>query len=76
MAYILTSGPVLCCVFHIERIGCQPERTTLHGGSRSSSAEQGKEREQKEQIATEGISGDASTCMPRWYAVQQPDFYG
>ena len=31
-------------VSHIQRIGCQPEKTTLHGGqSRSWSAEQGKE---------------------------------
>ena len=39
-----------CCgllfvVSHIQRIGCQPERTTLHGSeSRSRSAEQGKEK--------------------------------
>ena len=41
----------LCCFFirvvavvsHIQRTGCQPQKTTLHGGqSRSSSAEQGK----------------------------------
>ena len=31
-------------VSHIQRIGCQPEKTTLHGGQSSSwSAEQGKE---------------------------------
>ena len=31
-------------VSHIQRIGCQPEKTTLHGGqSRSWSAEQGNE---------------------------------
>ena len=32
----------------IQRIGCQPEKTTLHGGqSRSWSAEQGKENRRK-----------------------------
>ena len=32
-------------VSHIQRIGCQPEKTTLHGGqSRSWSAEQGKKK--------------------------------
>ena len=41
-----------CCllfvVSHIQRIGCQPEKTTLHGGqSRSWSAEQGKENNRK-----------------------------
>ena len=31
-------------VSHMQRIGCQPEKTALHGGqSRSWSAEQGKE---------------------------------
>ena len=35
-------------VSHIQRIGCQPEKTTLHGGqSRSWSAEQGKENKRK-----------------------------
>ena len=35
-------------VSHIQRIGCQPEQTTLHGGqSRSWSAEQGKENKIK-----------------------------
>ena len=35
-------------VSHIQRIGCQPEKTTLHGGqSRSWSAEQGKENRRK-----------------------------
>ena len=35
-------------VSHIRRIGCQPEKTTLHGGqSRSWSAEQGKENKIK-----------------------------
>ena len=36
---------VVVVVSHIQRIGCQPEKTTLHGGqSRSWSAEQGKEK--------------------------------
>ena len=35
-------------VSHIQRIGCQPEKSTLHGGqSRSWSAEQGKKKEEK-----------------------------
>ena len=35
-------------VSHIQRIGCQPEKTTLHGGqSRSLCAEQGKENKRK-----------------------------
>ena len=35
-------------VSHIQRIGCQLEKTTLHGGqSRSSSAEQGKKENKK-----------------------------
>ena len=35
-------------VSHIQRIGCQPEKTTLHGGqSRSWSAEQGKDNKRK-----------------------------
>ena len=34
--------PFVMIVSHIQRIGCQPEKTTLHGGqSRSWSAEQG-----------------------------------
>ena len=44
---------LVCCVVvvvvsHIQRIGCQPEKTTLHGGqSRPWSAEQGKENKRK-----------------------------
>ena len=39
---------VVVVVSHIQRIGCQPEKTTLHGGqSRSWSAEQGKENKKK-----------------------------
>ena len=39
---------VVVFVSHIQRIGCQPEKTTLHGGqSRSWSAEQGKENKRK-----------------------------
>ena len=39
---------VVVFVSHIQRIGCQPEKTTLHGGqSRSWSAEQGKENKSK-----------------------------
>ena len=57
LSYIITIGTVLyyhCTVLvvvvvsHIQRIGCQPEKTTLHGGqSRSWSAEQGKENKRK-----------------------------
>ena len=36
---------VVVVVSHIQRIGCQPEKTTLHGGqSRSWSAGQGKNK--------------------------------
>ena len=36
---------VVVDVSHIQRIGCQPEKTTLHGGqSRSWAAEQGKDK--------------------------------
>ena len=39
-------------VSHIKRIGCQPDKTTSHGGqSRSWSAEQGKEKEIKKLAA-------------------------
>ena len=39
---------VVVVVSHIQRIGCHPEKTTLHGGqSRSWSAEQGKENKRK-----------------------------
>ena len=39
---------VVVVVSHIQRIGCQPEKTTLHGGqSRSWSAEQGKNEKMK-----------------------------
>ena len=39
---------VVVVVSHIQRIGCQPEKPTLHGGqSRSWSAEQGKENKRK-----------------------------
>ena len=39
---------VVVVVAHIQRIGCQPEKTTLHGGqSRSWSAEQGKKEKEK-----------------------------
>ena len=40
---------VVDVVPHIQRIGCQPEKTTLHGGGQSRlwSAEQGKKRKRK-----------------------------
>ena len=39
---------VVVVVSHIQRIGRQPEKTTLHGGqSRSWSAEQGKKEKEK-----------------------------
>ena len=45
---VLTRVVVVVVVSHIQRIGCQPEKTTLHGGqSRSWSAEQGKENKRK-----------------------------
>ena len=43
--WYLTGFPI---VFHIQRIGCQPEKTSSHGGqSRSWSAEQGKKNKRK-----------------------------
>ena len=40
-------------VSHTRRIGCQPERTTLHDGlSRSWSAEQGKENKKRKSGST------------------------
>ena len=45
---VLRTTPVVVVVSHIQRIGCQPEKTTLHGSqSRSWSAEQGKENKRK-----------------------------
>ena len=39
---------VVVVVSHIQRIGCQPEKTTLHGGqSRSWPAKQGKKEKKK-----------------------------
>ena len=39
---------IVVVVSHIQRIGCQPEKTTLHGGqSRLWSAEQGEENKKK-----------------------------
>ena len=39
---------VVVVASHIQRIGCQPEKTTLHGDqSRSWPAEQGKENKRK-----------------------------
>ena len=39
---------VVVVISHIQRIGCQPEKTTLHRGqSRSWSAEQGKKEKEK-----------------------------
>ena len=39
---------VVVVVSHIQRISCQPEKTTLHGGqSRSWSGEQGNENKRK-----------------------------
>ena len=44
---------VVVVVSHIQRIGCQPEKTTLHGGQSCSwSAEQGKKKERKSVLGT------------------------
>ena len=49
-------------VSHIHRIGCQPEKPTLHGGqSRSWSAEQGENEEKVWQRTTSGIECCFST---------------
>ena len=48
---------IVVVVSHIQRIGCQPEKTTLHGGqSRSWSAEQGQKKKE---------SGSAPPPPPR-----------
>ena len=48
VAWKILNSIVVVFVSHIQRIGCQPEKTTLHGGqSRSWSAEQGKENKRK-----------------------------
>ena len=62
---------VVVVVFsHIQRIGCQPEKTTLHSGqSRSWSAEQGKKEQKKKSGSgstrtTEGCSeGLSAFCI-------------
>ena len=47
-AVVVVIVVVVVVVSHIQRIGCQPEKTTLHGGqSRSWSAEQGKKLKRK-----------------------------
>ena len=70
--------PAVVVVSHIQRIGCQPEKNTLHGGqSRSWSAEQGKKKKSgsdpppppppraasSEKKEREKKSRDASTCL-------------
>ena len=52
-------------VSHIQRIGCQPEKNTLHGGqSRSWSAEQEKKKKKKK-------SGSAPPPLPRALLVRR-----
>ena len=42
---------VVVVVSHIQRVGCQPEKTTLHGGqSRAWSAERGKENQERKSV--------------------------
>ena len=59
---------VVVVVCHIQRIGCQPEKTTLHGGqSRSWSAEQGKENKRKSLAAYPPPTphlDDVLVCLP------------
>ena len=46
--YNVGEKPTIVVVSHIQRFGCQPEKTNLHGGqSRSWSAEQRKEDKRK-----------------------------
>ena len=55
---------VVVVVSHIQRIGCQPEKTTLHGGqSRSWSAEQGKKRKKEKSGIVEAGYGLVSKCI-------------
>ena len=43
---------VVVVVSHIQRIGCQPEKTTLHGGQSCSwSAEQGEKKKKRKSLA-------------------------
>ena len=72
-----TPRPSELVVSHIQRIGCQPEKTTLQGGqSRSWSVEQGKKKEKKKSGSAppppyrysfvenkNKKSRDASTCL-------------
>ena len=56
---------VVVVVSHIQRIGCQPEKTTLHGGqSRSWSAEQGKENKRKSLALLQTWCGSAPRRGP------------
>ena len=51
--YVAVAVVVVVVISHIQRIGRQPEKTTLHGGqSRSWSAEQGKKKEKKKSGST------------------------
>ena len=46
--YVAVAVVVVVVISHIQRIGRQPEKTTLHGGqSRSWSAEQGEKKKKK-----------------------------
>ena len=57
---------IMCYVVsHIQRIGCQPEKTTLHGSgqSRSWSAEQGKEKQKRKSGSAPPPPPPAKVCM-------------
>ena len=55
---------LLLVVSHIQRISCQPEKTTLHGGqSRSWSAEQGKKK--KKEKGTHSKKCKLYTCKSK-----------
>ena len=53
---------VVVVVSHIQRIGCQPEKTTVHGGqSRSWSAEQQKKK--KKSLAASPPPPSSARCL-------------
>ena len=55
--YFTLSKGVVVVVSRFQRIGCQPEKTTLHDGqSRSWSVEQGKEKKKKEILQHPSLS--------------------
>ena len=73
MFFNFHESEIVVIVSYIQRIGCQPEKTTLRGGrSRTWSAEQGKQNKRKSLAAYPPLCSfgeskiklrDASTCL-------------